>query len=304
MKNPGRCLSAAVLGVLALASLVSCASVQEIEPSTGVPTYRNYFAYRGVGVAVPDGWSFARRSGSDSLDTLFRFEDRSGSAYGSVERLRRPIEDPEHFLSHVESNVLAPADRTVAFHYLSGDQRIPVVGAQLVSGWELFSAALRLGAEHFVLTAAVETSRYRDPWLVFQGLLRSVEAEEAGALVRRFPDVPVVRFTEHAHDWIGEHDGAVYFNLNALGGVVRCGVHTSVPTSFFWGDRGTRAVDLQAGGRWTRMNESTAVCVLPLTEGERPLYLSFLYPGAHGEGPESMPTALIEEVRDEILERG
>jgi hypothetical protein len=294
--------------------LGSCASIEEIGPSAGVPTYRNYFGYRGVGVAVPDGWSFDRRSGSDSLDTLFRFEDPAGSAYGSVERLRQPIEDPELFLRHVESNVLSPAERTVAFHYLAGGRRIPVAGARLVAGWELFSAAMELGEEHVVLTAAFDTSRYRDPWLTFQGLLRSVEAEDAATLVRRFPDAPVVRFTEHAQDWVGEHDGAVYLNLNALGGVVRCGVHTSVPTTFFWGARGTQAVDLRAGGRWTRMNESTAVCVLPLADGEGEsesegegkgrLHLSFLYPCAHGEGPESMPTALIEEVRDEILGRG
>ncbi|MFW5786111.1 MAG: hypothetical protein ACOCYC_02605 [bacterium] len=287
-----------------LTALVSCASTAEVEASAAIPDYGNYFAYRGVGVAVPDDWFFARRSRSDSPDTLYRFEDAAGSAYGSIERVRAAIEDPASFLRHVELNALRPADRTVAFHYLSETGSIPVVGARLVSGWELFSAALTLGADDFVLTAAFDTERYRNPWLAFQGLLRTAEAVDATILVRRFPESLAVRFTDHAHDWIGEHDDAVYFNLNGLGGVVRCGVHTRQPTTFFRGDRGTHAVDLDSGGRWTRMSESTAVCVLPLTDGPRPLHLSFVYPSLDGEGPESMPAALIEEMRDEILERG
>ncbi|NBC29802.1 MAG: hypothetical protein GVY29_07405 [Spirochaetes bacterium] len=278
--NPFRVALILLVTVL-LAS--ACAGVPEVEPEESLPEYRNYLGLGGAGVAIPDGWRFRPPFRGDSFETLYRFDDGSGTAYGSLEEQRTEKHNDDDFLSHVDEIVLAPADRRHTFRLMTDSGSLPVVGARLVPGWELYTTSIPLGETRFLITAVFDTTAYDDPWLLFQSIVLSVSSENPDLLVRRFSGSTTIRLSLRKRNWVGEDDGAVYFEREALGGEVRVGVHVADP-----------------GVSWERVDQHSAVAVRAIDVQGEELFLSYTYPCLPEEGQDAVPVELIDEVIHDI----
>ncbi len=273
-----------VLVTVVLAS--ACVSVSEVEREESLPEYENYLGFGGAGVAIPDGWRFRPPFRGDSFETMYRFDDGSGTAYGSVEDQRTEKHNDDDFLTHVNEIVLAPADRRHSFRLMTDSGSLPVVGARLVPGWELYTTSIPLGQKRFLITAAFDTTAYDDPWLLFQSIALSVSSESSDLLVRHFPGTSTIRLSLGRRDWVGEDDGAVYFERDALGGEVRVGVHVDDP-----------------GITWERVDRHSAVAVRAIDVQGEELFLSYTYPCLPEEGQDAVPDELIDEVIHDIVAR-